>query len=225
MRKIAATCVKHHNKIQFLGYELANIVLVGQAFFLKNSIDNNTAFETCAAIALLIGSICIWKYDPVHQATMLYYGGIGLTLGGVFLTMAGYPITGLSVTLASLETTRGGIFAIIDHCKTSIAQHTKVSVFTRKTLKIAVKLFGWYIKIIKGISRRFKSLGTFIDTRPFLSGALIKAPLRLEFVLKNIATGDLVAAGVGVSWMILGDGGLALNDEKLKSRLAAYSTS
>ena len=224
-KRVVAVCVAQHNKIQFLGYEAANLVLVGNALLFGKEIDNNTALEVCAVFALIAGSICIFFYDPGRRSTLLFYGGVGLTLGGVFLAISGYYLTGISVALASLETTRGGILSIVDHCESSLLEQSSVSLFTRKTLRISTRLIGWYIKMIAKISRRFKTFGTFINTRPFLSGALIKAPLRLEFIVKKILTGDLVGAGAGLSWMILGDGGLALNDAKLKQRLAAYSES
>ncbi len=45
-----------------------------------------------------------------------------------------------------------------------------------------------------------------------MDGAAVKLPLRLEFVAKNLARGDPVGAGVGLSWMLLGDAALAFND-------------
>jgi len=92
-------------------------------------------------------------------------------------------------------------------------------------LRLSAAFFGWYVKLIKAIARRFKTLGKFINTRPFLSGALIKAPLRLEFIIKKILSGDVVGASVGLSWMVLGDGGLALNDNTLKRKFKAYAES
>ena len=146
-------------------------------------------------------------------------------MGGLFLTLAGYPLTGLSVVLASLETIRGGIYCIIDHCESAIREHKNVGPATRKSLRLGTFIFGWYIRAIKLFAGRFKKTGLFIDTRPFLTGALIKAPLRLEFVAKKALAGDVAGVIVGLSWMILGDGGLALNDPALKAQLKRYSQS
>jgi len=223
LKKIVGIFVSHHNKIQLLGYELANLVLITKTFIPGEKLDAGAVLEIFAAVTLLVGSTCIWFYNPIQQPTMLFYGGVGLTFGGVFLSIAGYPMTGVSVILASLETVRGGIYSIIDHYKSSHNQHRRVDAFTRRTLRVSTALFGWYVKLVKAVTGRFRKLGDFIDNRPFLSGALIKAPLRLEFIIKKIMVGDFVGASVGLSWMILGDGGLALNDSKLKAKLQSYS--
>ena len=82
---------------------------------------------------------------------------------------------------------------------------------------------GWYAACVDSLTRRFRRAGRFINERPFVTGALIKAPARLEFVGKQMLAGDLIGAAVGLSWMLLGDGGLALNDAKLNALFMARS--
>jgi hypothetical protein len=81
---------------------------------------------------------------------------------------------------------------------------------------------GPYVGAVDALCRRFAEFGRFVNSRPFLTGAIIKLPLRLEFVAKKAVQGDLVGVGVGLSWMVLGDGALALNDERLKRRVSRW---
>ncbi|MCB0212754.1 MAG: hypothetical protein KDJ52_25655, partial [Anaerolineae bacterium] len=103
---------KHHNKIQFFGYEVANLVLVAHQLWFSDGPGYGLNAETMAALSLLIGSIFIWRFDPKLRPHLLFYGGIALTCGGAFLAAAGYLWTGWSVVLASLETARGGRFML-----------------------------------------------------------------------------------------------------------------
>jgi hypothetical protein len=222
LKRPALMLATHHNKAQLLGYEIANVALILSSVSGQYGSDANAVLEMCAAVALLSGSLCIWFFDDSLRPSMLFYGGIGLVVGGLFLTFAGYPITGLSVVLASLETTRGGLFAIVEHCERAIEASIPVSGFTRKSLRLGSLTFGWYIRIVRCFSHRCKRVGVFIDTRPFLTSALIKAPLRIEFIAKKAIAGDFVGVLVGLSWMILGDGGLALNDSQLNRRFKTF---
>lgn len=219
VKPVISYVVSRHNQIQFFGYELANIALIVKSFVSEG--EAKSIIEACAAAAFMAGSLLIWFHSE-RRPTMLYYGGVGLTAGGLFLFAAGYSITGLAVALASLETTRGGMMAITSHCEAALIDRRRVSLFTRKSLRVAAVVFGWYVKMLGQFTRRFYRLGEFINTRPFLTSALIKAPLRLEFVVKKILAGDVVGTCAGMSWMILGDGCLALNDERLRVRLQRF---
>lgn len=225
LKQIASFIVNHHNRIQFFGYEFANIAFIASAFLVGAGFSNQTYLEIWAVAAFMLGSFLIIFFHGARRPTMLFYGGVALTFGGLLLVVSGYPITGLSVVLASLETVRGGIFAMIEHCDSRRTKPLEITRFTDKSLRLARGTFGWYLCWIKKLTDQFKSFGKFIDSRPFLTGAIIKAPLRLEFIAKKTLTGDLIGAGVGLSWMVLGDGALALNDNKLKARLIAYVNS
>lgn len=81
---------KHHNKIQFFGYEVANLVLVAQQLWLTDGSGYGLNAETLAALSLLLGSALIWRFDPKLHPHLLFYGGLALIWGGVFLAAAGY---------------------------------------------------------------------------------------------------------------------------------------
>ncbi len=203
----------HHNKIQFFGYEVANILLVWHVTGNAETLFGSFNSEAMAAMAFLFGSACIYAYHPDRRPAGLFFGGIGLTLGGALLVFAGYPLTGLSVALASMETARGGLRVL----------KTDLSRSDRSTPSVAslILVFGqhalsFYIVPVDMFCRRFGKLGQFLNDRPFLTGSLIKLPLRLEFIIKNLLRGDMIGACIGLSWMVLGDGALAFNDEKLR---------
>ncbi len=225
-RKLAQLCVEQHNKIQFAGYELANIVLISDAYFRQGFTGSRSVYEVFAAVFFIAGSACIWRFDKLIRPSMLFFGGLFLTLGGLFLTAEGYILTGLSVTLASLETMRGGLLETANHIEYALTHRKPITKNALLTLRYGAAVFGWYVKFVSTISNRFRRLGGFINNRPFLTGALIKAPFRLEFTVRKLLTGDFIGAGVGASWMVLGDGGLALNDQRLKAAITnfAYQT-
>lgn len=223
LRAVSRFAAGHHNRIQFFGYEVANVVLV-----VHETVDNRTTpygltFETCAALALLVGSALIWTFDAARRPSMLYAGGLALTGGGLFLFAAGYSLTGLAVTVASMETARGGLVTLRAHVRARHNAGLAVAVATRCAFRVAMASIGWYAACVDSLTRRFRRAGHFINERPFVTGALIKAPARLEFVGKQMLAGDLIGAAVGLSWMLLGDGGLALNDAKLNALFMARS--
>jgi len=208
---------KHHNKIQFFGYEVANLVLVAQQLWLADRPGYGLNAETLAALSLLLGSAFIWRFDPRTRPHLLFYGGLALACGGAFLTAAGYVWTGLSVVLASLETARGGR-AVLNHW---IAEQKLIS----GTLPLRAAIHGrvatwslnWYCHMVDALIRVYPGLGRLINERPFISSTVIKAPLRLEFIGKKLLLGDWIGAAVGLSWLLLGDLALALNDTRLQA--------
>jgi hypothetical protein len=203
---------KHHNKIQFFGYEVANLVLVAQQLWLANRPGYGLNAETLAALSLLLGSAFIWRFDPRTRPHLLFYGGLALACGGAFLTAAGYVWTGLSVVLASLETARGGR-AVLDLW---IAEQQLVSrtLPLRAGIHVCVAAWSlnWYCRMVDALIGVYPGLGRFINERPFITGTVIKAPLRLEFIGKKLLLGDWIGIAVGFSWLLLGDLALALND-------------
>ena len=209
MLKFFAT---HHNKIQFFGYEVANLLWVYHHVSRSGTPGYGLNAETCAALCFLTGSGLIWTFHPERRPQMLFHGGLCLTFGGLFLAIAGFAVTGLAVMLASLETARGGYNFLQayaeDHPAGAAAAH-------RATLQLARITLGWYGRLVVFWTGRFPRLGRFIDQRPFITGAMIKAPLRLEFIAKKLLLGDWVGTLVGLSWMILGDIALAFNDAEL----------
>ena len=42
-------------------------------------------------------------------------------------------------------------------------------------------------------------------------------------MIENLFAGDLIDMSIALSWMILGDGGLARNDEKLRRQLPTHA--
>ncbi|MEZ4863491.1 MAG: hypothetical protein R3C14_19385 [Caldilineaceae bacterium] len=68
-------------------------------------------------------------------------------------------------------------------------------------------------------------MGCFVNKRPFITGALIKAPMRLEFIGKKLLLGDWIGAAVGLSWMLLGDVALAFNDAELRAAVGSFGSS
>ncbi|MGI9292682.1 MAG: hypothetical protein ACR2PS_01760, partial [Pseudomonadales bacterium] len=135
----------HHNKIQFFGYEVANVVLVIHEMLQKGTTHYGLTYETYAALSFLIGSACIWRFDFERRPSMLYCGGMALTMGGLFLTAAGYSITGLAVTLASLETARGGFLTLRGHVEEKSSNQSLAAPFARTSLKFATMTLGWYV--------------------------------------------------------------------------------
>ncbi|MDH3600028.1 MAG: hypothetical protein OEU26_10370, partial [Candidatus Tectomicrobia bacterium] len=208
---------KHHNKIQFFGYEVANVVLVVQQALQRGTTGYGLNYETFSALSLLAGSAFIWRFDPERRPHLLLYGGIALTIGGLFLMAAGYIMTGLAVAVASLETARGGLLALQDYIDERSKKGASVESFLDHTLQIARLALGWYLMPIDYLTSKFQHFGRFINDRPFITGTLIKAPMRLEFIVKKMLIGDWIGAAVGISWMTLGDVALAFNDAKLQA--------
>ena len=207
----------HHNKIQFFGYEIANLLLVAQQLWLTRGTGYGHNLETMAALALLLGSALIWRFDPKARPHLLFYGGMALAIGGVFFTAAGYTWTGLSVIISALETARGGLGVLngwvaeqkgnLLPLPTALTIHWRVARWS---------LYG-YCRLVAFVAGLAPDLGRFIDERPFITGTLIKAPLRLEFIGKKLLSGDWIGAAVGISWLFLGDLALAFNDAQLQA--------
>lgn len=208
---------KQHNKIQFFGYEVANLVLVAQQLWLADGPGYGLNAETLAALALLLGSAFIWRFDPKTRPHLLFYGGLALVCGGLFLTVAGYLWTGLSVVLASLETARGGLGVLTGRIAEQKAVAGSTSLTTAIHWRLATWSLNWYCKPVNALAALYPALGRFINERPFITSTLIKAPLRLEFVGKKVLLGDWIGAAVGLSWLLLGDLALAFNDAGLQA--------
>lgn len=224
-RVLSHLVANHHNRIQFLGYEVANVVLVIHEALQGGTTPFGLTYEIYAALSLLVGSACIWRFDFESRPSMLYFGGMALTIGGLFLAAAGYTITGFAVTLASLETARGGLQILRNYVAEELSANRIVAPSMHNKLNFAAVSLCWYVLPINYVTSHFQRLGEFINERPFLTGTFIKAPMRLEFVGKKLVEGDMIGAAVGLSWMILGDGGLAFNDAKLKAFLIEHSRS
>jgi len=222
---LAGVAVAHHNTIQFVGYEVANVTLIIQQYLADRSSGFGLTLESAAALAFLSGSVLIMRFNPICRPGNLFTGGMALAFGGLLLVASGYPLTGLAVALASLETARGGVFTLVGHVEARQAEHRPVTRSTRRLLRTGSRILGGYIRCVNRVLLRRQHLGQFVNERPFLTGTLMKAPLRIEFVVKKVLSGDVVGAAVGLSWMILGDGGLALNDERLKASLNRFATS
>src|SRR4051794_12600988 len=216
LRAMVRLFCDRHNQIQFFGYEVANIALVvHEAKCVGVCVGGVSVLW--AALAFLCGSACIYAFEPRRRPSMLLLGGLALTLGGLLLARAGYPITGLAVTVASLETSRGGLALLAAFDREHGAEVLLVR--THLVFQLGTLLMAPYSWLIRQLSFLLPGLGRFIDRRPFVVGGVIKFPLRLEFVTKRLLAGDIFGALVGVSWMLLGDGGLALNDPALNAQL------
>lgn len=224
LRALACVSVSHHNKMQFFGYEAANVVLVANEYAINRTTPFGITHEMAAALAFMIGSAAIWQFDFHRRPAMLFFGGIALAAGGLLLAIAGYTLTGMSVLLASLETARGGLLMLRKHVSHTVQAGCLVSSHVRMCLSLASISMGWYEKLIGLVASRFQNFGAFINERPFLTSTLVKAPLRLEYILKKLLQGDIVGVTVGLSWMLLGDLGLALNDDRLKASLQAFAS-
>lgn len=212
---------KHHNKIQFFGYEVANMVLVVQQLARSESGYGLNA-ETLAALAFLLGSALIWRFDPQQRPFLLFYGGLALAVGGAFLAAAGYTWTGLSVVLASLETARGGRGVLTDWLA---AQRASGAVPLTAAIheRVAAVTLNGYCYLVDGLIRLYPELGRFINERPFITSTAIKAPLRLDFIIRKLLLGDWVGTAVGLSWLLLGDLALAMNDAQLQTAVLQRS--
>lgn len=222
-QKVGRFFVTHHNRLQFVGYEVANIILVVHETYRSGITAYGFNLETYAALFFLLGSACIWWFDPEKRAHLLCLGGIALTIGGGFLVGAGYGLTGWAVVLASMESARGGLLAWQAQANTMSGQRYLLSARYQRLLKIVQYLLRWYVFLINFISAKFDRIGHFINQRPFVTGTLVKAPFRLEFIVKKALVGDWIGVAVGLSWMILGDGGLVFNDAKLKAQVLSLS--
>ncbi|MEZ4658767.1 MAG: hypothetical protein R2911_14445 [Caldilineaceae bacterium] len=208
---------KHHNKIQFFGYEIANIVLVIQQLWLTRSTGYGLNAETVAAVALLVGSALIWRFDPTARPHLLFYGGMALAVGGAFFTAAGYTWSGLSIILSALETARGGLGVLNEWVKEQKWNMLPLPVAISIHWRVARWSLCGYCRVVNFVVGFAPDLGRFIDERPFITGVLIKAPLRFEFIGKKLLVGDWIGAVVGLSWLLLGDLALAFNDVELQA--------
>lgn len=224
-KALATAAATHQNKIQLIGYEVANVVLVVHESRKAGYATAGLTLESAAALSFLIGSACIWRFDPKSRPEMLFVGGMALAVGGLFLAAAGYAITGFAVALASLETARGGLAALLDHVETNRRSRVQTRPYHQWISRRATLILKPYIHVINHLFSRKPDLARFVNDRPFLTSTLIKAPLRVEFIGRKLLTGDIIGAGVGISWMILGDGGLALNDPALNARLRRFGSS
>lgn len=210
---------KHHNKIQFFGYEVANIVLVVHQLWRADEAGYGLNAETLTALVFLLGSAFIWRFDPQRRPHLLFYGGLALAAGGIFLAAAGYTWTGLSVVLASLETARGGRAVLNGWVVEQRSLLGQVPLVLAIHNKIAAWSISWYCLIVEVWVRAFPTLGRFINGRPFITSTGIKAPLRLDFIIKKLIMGDWLGTAVGLSWLLLGDLALAMNDAQLRQRV------
>lgn len=208
--------IRHHNKIQWVGYEGGNALLLWHETSgridpsdLNIGILNLLSFEALAALAFFCGSSFIYAYEPTRRPAALFLGSLALIAGGVFLVLAGYFWTGLSVAIASLETARGGLIKL-DEAAAMLRAPSKLILLLGRLLLFA------YTAPLKVICRRISSIGQVLEERPFLVSFLIKMPLRVEFIVVSFLADSLVGVTVGMLWMVLGDGALALNEEKLK---------
>ncbi|MEZ4678415.1 MAG: hypothetical protein R2932_29780 [Caldilineaceae bacterium] len=208
---------KHHNKIQFFGYEVANLVLVAQQLWLTRSSGYGFNTETMAALALLLGSALIWRFDPKARPHLLFYGGMALAVGGAFFTAAGYTWTGLSIIVSALETARGGLGVLNDWVKEQKWNMLPLPIAIAIHWQVASWSLHSYCQVVAFVVSFAPAFGRFIDERPFVTGTLIKAPLRFEFIGKKLLSGDWIGAGVGLSWLLLGDLALAFNDTELQT--------
>lgn len=203
-RSLVLWLCRRHNVVQLVGYELGNLALLAQHGLAPGQAGS---FEALAAFAFMLGSLGICFFDPVRRPALLLMGGLWLTLGGLMLVLAGYPLTGGAVMLASLETARGGLAVLRETEDTS------------PLAVVAALLMAPYCRLAALVIQGFPSVGAFIQSRPFLTSTIIKFPLRLEFILRNLVAGDGIGVLIGLSWMLLGDGALALNDQRLKEAL------
>ncbi|MEZ4735562.1 MAG: hypothetical protein R3E79_51375 [Caldilineaceae bacterium] len=208
---------KHHNKIQFFGYEVANLVLVAQQLWLTRGTGYGLNLETMAALGLLLGSALIWGFDPKRRPQLLFYGGMALAVGGAFFTAAGYTWTGLSIIVSALETARGGLNVLNAWVEEEQWNMLPLPIAIAIHWRVARWSLHGYCRMVAFIVSFAPGLGRFIDERPFITGTLIKAPLRLEFIGKKLLVGDPIGAAVGLSWLLLGDLALAFNDAGLQA--------
>jgi len=205
-RDLTRTMTRYHNTIQFIAYEGANIALILNNAGAPDHSVWKKRFESLSALNFLLGSGAISLFSPKKRASMLFTGGLLLTAGGASLMAAGHTITGASVALASAETARGGLKAWQENSGGS------------SLLTLSQMVMKPYNAAVETLTNNARTVGKFINERPFLTGAIIKAPLRSEFVFNQISNYDWVGAGVGVLWMI-GDLALGLNDKKIKAWL------
>ncbi len=203
-RSLVLWLCRRHNVVQLVGYEAGNLALLAQHGLAPGHAG---AFEALAAASFMLGSLGICFFDPARRPALLLLGGLWLTLGGLMLVLAGYPFTGGAVMLASLETARGGLAALQEAAGRG------------PLAGAATLLMAPYCRLARLVMQGVPTVGDFVQNRPFLTSTMIKLPLRLEFILRNLAAGDAVGVLIGLSWMLLGDGALALNDQGLKERL------
>ena len=202
---------RYHNKIQLFGYEIANLLLLFQGLKTSHTFGYSFNYETLTAVSFLIASGFIYSFDFVKRPAMLFVGGVFLTLGGLCLFLAGYAVTGITVIIASLETARGGL-----HTLKSRLDELKIKPVTSQSIYyFGIFILSPYILPIEKILNNLPPIGKFINDRPFVTGLLIKAPGRIEFIAKNILQQNIIGIIVGFSWFVFGDCALALNDMKL----------
>jgi len=244
-RSIATSYCEKPESNQFWSYEPANALVVTKKHFMENPnpyiydhdyTNTLTSFDATSAGLLFLGSGIV-KYMHVHP-TMLFYGGMTLASGAVALTGACIEnaedvqeatlasITGLAVTLSSLETARGGTFVMEGH----INSNDNPSSFTKNTQKIAKSFYKYsgYNHALHKICNKSETLTDLIENRPMVASGLIKAPLRAGYFASlgwNYAANDdaslalnAVGVGIGILW-VSGDLSLAMMDEKFNNKV------
>ena len=219
--------VRNNNLSQFLGYEVANVALAVQKSFENGHFEAAANHETWGALSMLFGSAALLGFDPEEKPEYMVWGGAGLALGGAFLVAAGYPVTGGALTVASMENVRGGRQMVRERIQRAKDEGARVPLTSRVTDVLSAPSII-YTAPVNAATKRGKKIGKFINERPFLTGAMIKAPLRLEFICKNAVQipaepiNATIKTLIGLAWMIPGDGGIALNDKKFKARVMRW---
>jgi len=148
----------HHNKIQLVGYEAANGLLVWHRARKADMAFSAFTFEALAALSFLFGSASIYVHHPQHRPADLFCGSLGLNQDGILLIAAGYPLTGMSVALASMETARGGLITLQrerEHLDGS--DHH----WSRLTLALGQHVFAFYVVPVDGSADDLAGLATF----------------------------------------------------------------
>ena len=212
MKNIAQSILKfyaiRHNQIQFFGYEAANIALFTVQFSGGRGWEQGLNAESSAAAAFMVGSLFVFFFHPQKRPWYLFLGGAGIFLGGLFLFLGEYYSTGVAVILSGAEMMRGALNIY------------EAAVLTRGLFYKTVFFFiAPYRMFMKSLFRKFRTLGQFVDEHPFITGAILRAPTRIEFTVKQFLMGGIVGwvgVAVGLSWMILGDIAIAFNDKKLQ---------
>lgn len=214
-RAITKGLLKYHNQIQFIGYEFANAALAARGLLSGEETMSQT-YEVLTAGSFATGSFSITRFDFEKRPEMLMWGGLLLALGGGFLSASGYPASGIPVAIASMETARGGFNALEASLHASPSNGREFSKLSYKAMKYPLKPYKF---LVEDVISKVGSLGKFLEERPFVSGTFIKSPPRLTYIYQKAIQRDWLGVGVGLSWLILGDGALTLNDEKLKNSI------